>query len=252
MKRQLLWLGLILLAVSIGRLAFADRMVLWTIAHDRCVASVKASGSTKPCEVVEIAGANDRGFIILKDLRGDTQYLIIPTERITGIEDPAVLAPDAVNYFAEGWHHMPFVSKAAHRHLPDDSLSLAINAPTGRTQDQLHIHLDCIRRDVKATLSRLAPGIGVSWAPLAEDIDGHHYRAMRIAAADLDYVNPFHLLADAGAAGEMGTHTLVLTGAVFEGGKPGFILLDGHADLASGDRGSGEDLQDHDCAVKAE
>jgi len=48
---------------------------------------------------------------------------------------------------------------------------------------------------------------------------------------------------------EMGEHTLVLAGATFAPDQPGFILLDDRADLAAGDRGSGEALQDHDCAL---
>ena len=47
----------------------------------------------------------------------------------------------------------------------------------------------------------------------------------------------------------MGKHTLVLAGADFAPDQPGFILLDDHADLIAGDFGSGETLQDHDCAL---
>ena len=32
-------------------------------------------------------------------------------------------------------------------------------------------------------------------------------------------------------------------------GKPGFYILDDHADIAEGDRGSGEELLDHQCLV---
>jgi CDP-diacylglycerol pyrophosphatase len=34
----------------------------------------------------------------------------------------------------------------------------------------------------------------------------------------------------------------------FAGGQDGFVLLDDTVDLP-GDRGSGEELQDHDCAI---
>jgi CDP-diacylglycerol pyrophosphatase len=40
-----------------------------------------------------------------------------------------------------------------------------------------------------------------------------------------------------------------MVGATFEDGRPGFVLLAGHADPAHGDFASGEELQDHDCAV---
>jgi CDP-diacylglycerol pyrophosphatase len=67
--------------------------------------------------------------------------------------------------------------------------------------------------------------------------------------ADLAGVDPLRILATStqqGAA-ELGRHTLVVAGAVFEDRAPGFILLDGRADLWSLDRGHGEDLQDHAC-----
>ena len=40
----------------------------------------------------------------------------------------------------------------------------------------------------------------------------------------------------------------VVVGMVF-GRVPGFIILDDHADLTHGDWGSGEELQDHACAL---
>jgi CDP-diacylglycerol pyrophosphatase len=36
---------------------------------------------------------------------------------------------------------------------------------------------------------------------------------------------------------------------VFGGKVPGFVILDDHADLAHGDWASGEELQDHGCAL---
>jgi CDP-diacylglycerol pyrophosphatase len=47
----------------------------------------------------------------------------------------------------------------------------------------------------------------------------------------------------------MGEHTLVLAGASFAPDQPGFVLLDDRADPATGDRGTGESLLDHDCAL---
>ncbi len=47
----------------------------------------------------------------------------------------------------------------------------------------------------------------------------------------------------------MGLQTLVVAGARFSDGREGFVLLTDRADLARGDPGSGEDLQDHDCKV---
>jgi CDP-diacylglycerol pyrophosphatase len=74
---------------------------------------------------------------------------------------------------------------------------------------------------------------------------------MRALADGLDGTNPFTLLADGvpGARVAMGEQTLVVIGAEFAGGSTGFIILTDQVNLASGDHASGEELQDHSCAL---
>src|SRR5579862_3386695 len=76
---------------------------LWRIVRDQCVADQLTHNTPAPCEVVSIASGEARGFVVLKDRNGATQFLLLPTAKITGIEDPAILEPDAVNYFAKAW-----------------------------------------------------------------------------------------------------------------------------------------------------
>ena len=227
--------------------AATDPDILWKIVHGKCVVDETKFGHAAPCAVVDLP----KGYAILKDIVGETQYLLIPTTRISGIESPAVLAPDAPNYFAEAWSQTSLVEERLGKNLPRQDLSLAINAISGRTQDQLHIHIDCIRADVRDALARHAAAIAPSWGPFPEALAGKPYRAMRIDGETLGQSNPFTLLADGepGAHADMGAHTLVLAGATFADGKPGFILLDGLADLAKGSVGNGEALQDHACLV---
>ena len=94
--------------------------------------------------------------------------------------------------------------------------------------------------------------IGYSWAPLSEPlVAGHHYRAMRVLADTLDGTNPFTLLVDSlpGVRTTVGEQSLVVVGAEFAAEPPGFIILNSEVDRSSGDNGSGEELQDHDCAI---
>jgi CDP-diacylglycerol pyrophosphatase len=74
---------------------------------------------------------------------------------------------------------------------------------------------------------------------------------MRVLADVLDGTNPFTLLADGvpGARMAMGEQTRVVVGAEFAGGSRGFIILSDQVNLASGDDASGEELQDHGCAI---
>jgi CDP-diacylglycerol pyrophosphatase len=240
-----LLLTLILLAAVPPTVNAADPSALWHIVHDRCVPDEQQNQEPAPCTQVDVA----QGYAVLKDRDGATQYLLIPTARVGGIEDQAILAPDAPNYWEDAWQARRYVEQRAGHALARDVLSLAINSTTGRTQDQLHIHIDCIRPDVRIALAQHLAEIGAQWSAFPTPLAGHHYRAMRLPGADLGSTNPFRLLAAGVKQAEMGQHTLVLAGATFATGQPGFVLLDDRADLAAGDRASGEELQDHDCAL---
>ena len=248
-SRSLLVMAAVVLAflpiVFLG--AASDPMILWKIVNGRCVVDQKRFGHPAPCARVDLAA----GYAILKDMAGQTQYLLIPTARITGIESPALLQPGTPNYFAEAWGESGLVGVRLGHALPRQDLSLAINSVHGRTQQQLHIHIDCLSIPVEAALARHAGALTGSWAPFPEPLDGHRYQAMRITGASLGAADPFRLLADhlPGAASNMGAYTLVLAGVQLPGGQPGFILLADEADLARANFGSGEELQDHDCAI---
>ncbi|VTO15486.1 CDP-diacylglycerol pyrophosphatase [Klebsiella variicola] len=38
--------------------------------------------------------------------------------------------------------------------VPDNAISLAINSRSGRTQNHFHIHISCLRPDVRAQLDK--------------------------------------------------------------------------------------------------
>jgi CDP-diacylglycerol pyrophosphatase len=229
----------------------ADPEALWKIVHDKCVPGEQQNGNPAPCALVDQHEGDAKGYAVLKDIVGATQYLLIPTARVPGIESDSLLSPDAPNYFADAWRERSFTERAAGQPLPRQAISLAINSAFGRSQNQLHIHIDCIRTDVAAVLQRQLGAIGDSWAPLPEPLAGHTYLAIRVLADDLDGANPFALVADGvpGAHDAMGRQTLVVVGAEFADGRPGFIVLTDHVDLATGNRAAGEELQDHDCVL---
>jgi CDP-diacylglycerol pyrophosphatase len=234
----------------------ADPDALWKIVHDKCVPDQQQKTDPAPCALVDQSEGDAKGYAVLKDIVGATQYLLIPTARTTGIESAPLLAPDAPNYFADAWRERGFTERAAGYPLPRQAISLAVNSASGRSQNQLHIHIDCIRTDIAAALRRQLGAIGDSWAPLPEPLAGHPYWAIRVLGDDLDSINPFALVADGvpGAREAMGKQTLVVVGAEFADDRPGFILLTDRVnpaagDKAAGDKAAGEELQDHGCAI---
>lgn len=234
--RKILLATCLLLAPVAAR---ADSDALWKIISGNCLPAA-ASGGTGQCAAVDLAG----GDVVLKDTTGNTQFLLMPAAKITGIEDPAVLAPDAPNFFAEAWAARHFFEQRAHHAVPRDVVMLAINSVRQRSQNQLHIHIDCVRLDVRAALLKSPPGTG--WTPIR--LAGELYQARTLPGPDLQD-NPFRLVAAEldGARADMKDQTLAVIGADLPAG-PGFILLA----QSPGGSGHAEELQDHGCAVLGE
>jgi CDP-diacylglycerol pyrophosphatase len=238
-------LAAVLLALTTVGLAHADGdpSALWHIVHEQCVPNQLANDDPKPCAEVDL----DSGSAVLKDLVGATQFLLIPTQRSSGIDDPAILAPGAPNYFAAAWRARSFVDERAGVTLPREWIGLAINSAFARSQDQLHIHVDCVSAEVHDALAAHAAAVGPAWAPFPVPLAGHRYDAMSVSGDDLT-ADPLTLLADGvpGAREDMAARTLVAVGSVGADGRPGFVILTDRADPATGDLAEGEQLQDHD------
>jgi CDP-diacylglycerol pyrophosphatase len=189
-----------------------------------------------------------RALRILKDLVGVAQMLAIPTRRITGIEDPQMLAPDAPNVFGDGWKAKTLVEARLGQKLPREAVALAINSKWARSQEQLHVHVDCVARSVAATLADYGPSLDETWRAMTAPLHGRIYFARRLGSTDLADAAPLQLLANGlgGARANMGAYSVAAVGATFDG-KPGFILLADSFSLEGG--GHAEDIQDHDCKI---
>jgi CDP-diacylglycerol pyrophosphatase len=223
--------------------------VLWHIVHGQCVPDEEKGGNPDPCAAVSLTGGEAQGYAVLKDKHGAEQYLVMPTADITGIEDARVLAPGAPNYFADAWASKPFVDRLIGRTTPRQDMAVSVNSLYGRSQDLLHLHVDCLTPESLAALTADAPKITGRWSAAPLVLNGHPYYAMRLMG-DSPPANPFDLLAQGipGAREDMGAWTLILAGAQFDG-RPGFILLANRADPLRGDFASGEELQDHECRI---
>lgn len=238
--------AVLLLAGSPVGPARADADVLWRLVHDQCVPDMVRTSDPAPCAAVDLAAGEQRGYAVVKDSEGPRQFLVIPTARIPGMESPALLDPATVNYFAIAWRVRSFTEAAAGGVLPRDWVSLAVNSAVARTQDQLHIHIDCLRSDVHDAVARYGAAVGPVWAPFPVPLAGENYQAVALDGADLDDYNPFLMLAAGlpGARADMGSHTLVVVGTDRVGHGPGFLILAARVNDGETPIG-GEDLQDH-------
>ena len=217
---------------------------LWFVVHDVCGANLKLTGHAAPCLSL------GHGYALLKDPRS-AQLLVIPTRRMSGIESPGLLAPDAPNYWQAAWETKPLFEKLVRRPVPRADFGLAINSVTGRTQNQLHIHIDCVRPEIVKALAANLDRIGPQWADLNVRLKGRLFRAMLLKGADLGDRDPFKLLAasDPVAAADMGPETMAVIGVDLPTGEPGLVVLARRADMAMDDKGAAEGVLDHTCRV---
>jgi CDP-diacylglycerol pyrophosphatase len=240
-------LGLSGLALGLEAVA-ADPLALWKIVDGECVVHQQGGEGPAPCVSVDLSNGTQEGVAILKDLIGVAQMLAIPTRCITGIEDPQMLAADAPKIFAAAWKAKALVEGRLHHRLPREAVAIAINSEWRRSQQQLHLHVDCLAKNVADALAEAAPSLDERWRAMTIGLNGRKYIARRLDSPDLSEVEPLKLLADGidGARAHMDYYSLAAVGATFDG-KPGFILL---ADRLSPEGGGhAEDLEDHDCAI---
>jgi CDP-diacylglycerol pyrophosphatase len=207
---------------------------LWSLAQ--CCA--KNLNSNPGCRYYSKADQ----FIILKDNspKKPDSYMIIPTAKITGIEDKEIFDRPFVDFWAYGWREAKtYIGK------PAADTALAINSIDGRTQNQLHIHISCVRPDVAQTLARNSARIGSEPAAavqLAVGPAGNIYRVIRVRSltgAD----SPYGLVAAMpGAKADMAAQSIAVIGSTIPGS---YFVLDTTANGAN--RGSAEELLDQYC-----
>ena len=147
------------------------------------------------------------GYVLFKDRNGPLQYLLMPTYRINGTESPLLLEP----------------------------------------QNHFHIHISCLRPDVRAQLDKDAAAISSRWLPLPGGLQGHEYLARRVTEAELAQRSPFLMLAEEvpEARQHMGRFAL----AMAQQSDGSLVLLATERNLLTLNRASAEEIQDHRCAI---
>lgn len=199
---------------------------LWKVVSTKCVPNQRDTGNPAACIEVNVSKGVDSGFLVLKDSDPlkPYEYLLIPTQPITGIESKKVLEAGASNYFEDAWAARSYLITLLKAPLAWDMVGLAVNSAEDRSQDQLHIHIDCIRWDIRTNLRSREDALSNRWSELKLPAPDHPYMIMKLETDSLAESNPFRLLADgiSGAKEHMDLETLVLIGAVFKDGKRGF------------------------------
>jgi CDP-diacylglycerol pyrophosphatase len=231
-----------LVSTSCVRLSTVDSDGLWKVVGEQCVRNQRSENNPAPCKRVDFA----RRYAVLKDLNGRAQYLLIPTDRVSGIEAPEILYAGSPEYWQYAWNATRDVEARLKTSLDANQLGLEINSARRRSQNQLHIHIDCMRADVSAALASHRHDPPGAWQPLV--LDGHRYRVTRVTSL-VDRDNPFRVVERSlDAQQRMADQTILVTGAGEDTAHDGWLIVHSGLDRDGG-TGTAEGLLDHTCSI---
>ncbi len=244
------------LALLIGVFLFLPKLgqdmqrgVLWRVVQ-ACVADHGLTGQPFPCLQVDTTGGLERGFAVLRAPFVKSHTIVTPLVETIGLEAPRLRGPDAPHYFDDAWAARHYATRGLKRQPGRADFALAVNSRFGRSQDQLHIHVDCIRPKVREALARDAAEIGSgTWTSVKVMPHAPRYWAKGVQGETLAGVNVFDLVADGlhVSPDDMDEITIVVVGSDDIAGKPGFVVLARKRLTQVYDEGHGEALMDHSC-----
>ncbi|WP_174869284.1 CDP-diacylglycerol diphosphatase [Pectobacterium polaris] len=244
-KLLLLLIPVVVLLIAVLWWSFGrgNSNALWEIVSEQCVPNQQRNGKPAPCLEVNLA----EGYVLFDDRNGPYHDLLLPTDKISGIESPELLQPGIPNFFEQAWVHRSRLSSEAGKPIRDDYLSLAINSRYGRTQNQLHIHIACLRPEIYQTLNQQFPTLSGDWKVLPAKINGHVYLAKMLTANELTQSDPFKTLDRYAQQRDESIGKYGLAMVSTPAGEK--VLLASGLDVFNMSLGSVEEIQDFSCAL---
>jgi CDP-diacylglycerol pyrophosphatase len=157
--------------------------------------------------------------------------ILAPTREIVGLEDPFLQSPDAPNYFDAAWRARSLLKGVGGLRPDRDEVALVVNSAVLRTQDQLHIHVGCLRPFVQRAIAEAAPHVPIGELVQLSAILPHQtFWGTRVGGTDLADVDPFRLAVAAlsDKVGDLRKAMIVVAG-VRVAGEDGFLILASYA-----------------------
>ncbi|MFP3019468.1 MAG: CDP-diacylglycerol diphosphatase [Arsenophonus sp.] len=217
---------------------------LWKTINQQCIPQFKTGILESPCIKVD----EKQRYIIYKDRNGVLHNLLLPLDRISGIESSILQQKKTKNYFLLAWKNRKLFIKSEDKSFNEEFLSLAINSKYGRTQEQLHIHIACLKPEVFQIIKDNENYITNSWKPLKKKINNHQYIAIKIPFSNIDKISPFNYIKK--YAAEQGDRISYYGLAmILSNQKNEFILLANRIRLFDFNFGSAGEIQDYQCKL---
>lgn len=223
-----------------------SRDVLWA-ALKTCVLAKRLANRTFPCLSVDLGDGDRPGSAVLRAPGEPTHSVVMPTDTVPGLEAPVLRGPRGAAYWRAALAARPLVSDVLKGRLTPAEVGLAVNSARGRSQDQLHIHLDCLRPSVLKAIRAHGRQVRHTWGRFPVPLAGDHYYALRVPEAEAAQFNPFAALHTLpGARPDLHRTSFAALATPPGDPEPGYILLAYRAPSASA-----EDVMDHSCTVAA-
>ncbi|UVK46663.1 CDP-diacylglycerol diphosphatase [Mesorhizobium sp. AR07] len=231
-------------ATTVGAAA-VHRNALWQVVQVCVVASVRL-GVAFPCEEVILAREGVPGSALIKSPLLKTEFLLTPLTPIAGVESLPLRSENSSQLWNRAWEARSKVSTSLGRYLPRSAIALAVNSRTERSQDQFHIHVDCLAAPVEKKLALDGPKIEGPWRPFPRELMGQRYWIKAVDKSDLETTNVIGMIAAGLPQARRVLHrvNIVVVGAELADARPGFYIL------ANWERSAAEDLMDHDCTSR--
>jgi len=233
--------SLVMLMIT-GNIAHADRNILWKKINEGCVPEYLNKDLYRPCRLVDM----NKKIIVYKVDNDKYQYLLLPTDKITGVEDSDLLKIDSPNYLYDAWFARTFLTERLGKPLKERFISLALNSTNARSQDQLHVHISCLSKSANEILTKIPnSNLTEAWSKEKVTIPPYHYFYRKISLNELEKNNLFKSISDK-VKQENGSLEYTGVGLV-NINRDNFILLVGIGTSVFGV--SAESIQDHECGL---
>ncbi|MDZ8025606.1 MAG: CDP-diacylglycerol diphosphatase [Nostoc sp. DedQUE01] len=223
----------------------SDRDFLWQKVQ-KCVANQQGQPpKPDPCLYVDL---NNR--YVVANGSNQVEYLLLPTDKIEGIEDPNISQSNSIPYWQYAWEQArKYVVSQKPQVQYRNQYGLAINSKQARNQDQLHIHMSCIKQSVSMQLETDDNQIPVgNFNNFILTLENNQYNIMQLDNDSLaNNNNPFYLVNKSlGSSQKMGDQSIAVVGRR----RGGYYILKTESDASKGYNAAAEKLLDEDCSTQ--
>ncbi|MDF5718416.1 MAG: CDP-diacylglycerol diphosphatase, partial [Rhizonema sp. NSF051] len=225
----------------------APRNMLWEQVK-KCNTNQQTLHKPEPCVYVDL----ENKYVVANGSK-PLDYILLPTDKISGIEAPQISRFNSRNYWQYAWNKATdkdYIRSKAPQVKSPEQIGLAINSPQARHQDQLHIHMSCVKKIVSDELDKAEKNRDITDRFQSQNyvnIESKNYSVRLLNNDSLsDSNNPFLLVKEFVGEKKMGEQSIAVVGRK----QGGFYILKIASDAQNGYKAVAEKLLDEDCSTQ--